>query len=96
MVSEKDGRVVISYGLMTAHRWLIAKVHRFETIIHILGLDMSRAFDTIDRAKLIEVLHSIPNVLDDDVRLIRVLLADTVLHVHFNGISTTPFKSTMG
>ena len=40
---------------------------------------MSRAFDTIDRAKLIEVLHSIPNVLDDDVRLIRVLLADTVL-----------------
>ena len=26
-----------------AHRWLTAKVHRYKTIIHLLGLDMSRA-----------------------------------------------------
>ena len=34
---------------------------------------MSRAFDTVDRAKLIEVLHSIPNVFDDDVPRLLLL-----------------------
>ena len=82
--------------IIWAHRWLIAKIHRFKIIIHILGLDMSRAFDTIDRAKLLEILNSVADIHDDDIRLIRVLLADTVIHVHFNGISTKPFTSNIG
>ena len=57
---------------------------------------MSRAFDTIDRTKLMSILERIPGMTDDHRRLIRLLLANTSLQVQFNGIMTTPFMSTIG
>ena len=33
--------------IVWAHRWLIAKVSKYRVMLHILGIDMSRAFDTI-------------------------------------------------
>jgi len=39
---------------------------RFKIIIHILGIDMSRAFNTIDRTKLMNILENIPNITEDD------------------------------
>ncbi|EGZ10137.1 hypothetical protein PHYSODRAFT_522882 [Phytophthora sojae] len=60
-----------------AHKWLCARVQRYRETIHVLGIDLSRAFDTIDRVKLVEVLQTFLH--DDEVRLIKVLLADTKL-----------------
>ena len=40
---------------------------------------MSRAFDTIDRTKLMSILERIPGMTDDHRRLIRLLLANTSL-----------------
>ena len=57
---------------------------------------MSRAFDTIDRAKLMSILDTVPGLTDDDRRLIRVLLANTSIQVNFNGVVTAPFTSTIG
>ena len=57
---------------------------------------MSRAFDTIDRGKLMSILESVPGITDDDRRLIRVLLANTSLQVEYNGVMTDPFISTIG
>lgn len=57
---------------------------------------MSRAFDTIDRTKLMEILETVPGNTDDDRRLIRLLLANTSIQVHFNGVDTKPFASTIG
>ena len=57
---------------------------------------MSRAFDTIDRGKLIGILKTIPNITCDEIRLITVLLANTTLQVQFNGILTSPFSSNIG
>ncbi len=37
-----------------AHKWMIARITKFKEELFILGIDMSRAFDTIDRAV---VLH---------------------------------------
>ena len=82
--------------LVWAHRWLIAKSLRYKVAIHVLGLDMSRAFDTIDRSKLMSILDTVPGLTDDDRRLVRVLLANTSISVHVNGITTTPFISTIG
>ena len=82
--------------IVWAHRWLAAKSLKYKVIIHILGLDMSRAFDTIDRAKLMSILNDVPGLTDDDRRLIRVLLANTSLQVEFNGVMTNPFVSTIG
>ena len=61
-----------------------------------IGIDMSRAFDTIDRAKLLVILESIDGLKEDDRRLIRVMLTNTSLQVQFNDILTKPFLSNIG
>ena len=61
-----------------------------------LGLDMSRAFDTINRSKLLNILGMIQGVGGDELRLIRILLSNTSLRVRFNGIITEPFSSNVG
>ena len=57
--------------------WLAAKTQRFQKSFRIglLGIDMSRAFDTIRRDKLLTVLDTIVN--DSELRNIRMLLAET-------------------
>ena len=82
--------------IIWAHRWLIAKTLKYRVAIHILGLDMSRAFDTIDRQKLLDILETIPGLSNDCKRLIRILLANTSLIVRFNGILTQSFESNIG
>ena len=77
--------------IVWAHRWLIAEALKCKIIVYLLGLDMSRAFDTIDRTKLITVIEFMPDIRSDDCKLIRVLLSNTTLRVSFNGVMTDPF-----
>ena len=59
------------------YRWLCAKAQRQRMTIEFLCIDLSRAFDTIRRDKLLEVLQSF---LDEpELRMIRFLLAATSL-----------------
>ena len=58
-------------------RWLAAKTQRFQKSFRVLGIDMSRAFYTIRRDKLLTVLETFVN--DSELRLIRMLLAETTL-----------------
>ncbi len=74
----------------------MAKTLRYKALVHILGIDMSQAFDTIDRAKLLDIIRNIPNINNDDFRLIHFLLANTTLQVQFNGGLTAPFTSNIG
>ena len=67
--------------IIWAHRWLAAKAIRYKAMIYILGLDMSRAFDTIDRAKLMSILRNEVRLEEDDLRMCQSLLADTNLKV---------------
>ncbi|EGZ09592.1 hypothetical protein PHYSODRAFT_523092 [Phytophthora sojae] len=71
------------------HRWLCARIQRYQESIHVLGIDLSRAFDTIDRHKLLEVLRTF--LTDDDVRLIRLLLANTTLALRSGRRTLDPF-----
>ena len=57
------------------YRWLCAKAQRQRVTIECLCIDLSRAFDTIRRDKLLEVLQSFLN--EPELRMIRFLLADT-------------------
>jgi hypothetical protein len=47
---------------------------------------MSRAFDTIDRAKLLKILESIDGLKEDDRRLIRVMLYYVILNFKSSSI----------
>ena len=76
------------------HRFLAARIQKFEEEIYITGIDMSNAFDTIRRSTLIETLQSF--LEEDEVRMIRVLLSNTTLEIKTNNIPTQSFTSNTG
>ena len=63
--------------MLFGYRWLAAKTQRIQKSFRELGIDMSRAFDTRSRDKLLTVLETFDN--DSELRIIRMLLADTKL-----------------
>ena len=60
-------------------RWLCSIVVRYHVELFFLGLDLSRAFDTVNRGKLLGACKAVAN--DDEIRMIWLLLADTSLSV---------------
>jgi retron-type reverse transcriptase len=69
-------------------------VEKFETKIHILGIDMSKPFDTVKRAKLMDILAGI--VGQTECRMIRVLLANTTLRTRIKGHYGETFTTVGG
>ena len=63
--------------MLFGYCWLAAKTQCFQKSFRVLGIDMSRAFDTIRRDKLLTVLETFVN--NSELRNIRMLLADTTL-----------------
>ena len=55
---------------------------------------MSSAFDTIYRDTVINIAEKILD--EDDIRMLRVLLADTTLEVKINGAESISFYSNIG
>jgi hypothetical protein len=51
---------------------------RYEESIHIMGIDLSKAFDCLDRDKLMKILKDI-GITEDELRMITFLLAETKL-----------------
>ncbi|RQM13383.1 hypothetical protein DD237_006674 [Peronospora effusa] len=76
------------------HRWIVARAQRYKERFHILGIDLLRAFDTVNRYKLISVLKTILD--DDEIRLIRLLLRDTMLSLRLGKCLLSPFESNTG
>jgi hypothetical protein len=80
--------------LVSAHRWLCAKTQKYKLNIHILGLDLSAAFDTIRRDKLLEIITPIFD--SDSVRMIRFLMSETTLTLRLNKFLGKEFHTTIG
>ena len=77
-----------------AHKLMIAQVMKAQESIFILGIDMSRAFDTIDRAKLLRELRSI--IDHDSWRLVQALLSNTELKTRIRNALSKPFATNIG
>ena len=77
------------------HRWLAAKTALTDLEIKITGIDMSAAFDTINRQLLLEILEKFLD--DDEIRLVQFLLSDTQISIKVNGATEErPFSSNIG
>ena len=77
------------------HRWYAAKAALCDINIHITGIDMSSAFDTIKRDLLMDILGRF--LEEDELRLIQFLLSDTSISIKINGASRDmPFLSNIG
>ena len=55
---------------------------------------MSSAFDTIKRTQMLTILESF--LERDEVRMIRVLLSNTVLQIKTSGVTSVPFETNIG
>jgi exonuclease III len=86
--------------IIWTYRWLELISDRFTKHIKIYGMDMSKAFDSIDREKLMEILSDVLHDEehgDDEIRIIRFLLANTTLKTKIQGnISEDSFRTTLG
>ena len=76
------------------YRWLCAKAQRQRVTIEFLCIELSHAFDTIRRDKLLEVLQSFLN--EPELRMIRFLLAATSLEPCLSTGECHGFASTIG
>ena len=77
------------------HRWLAAKAALSEIEIKITGIDMSSAFDTIDRQLLLNILAEF--LEEDEMRLVQFLLSETVISIKVNGTTEErPFLANIG
>ena len=76
------------------HKWLSAKCSITKDLkIYITGIDMSAAFDTINRKELLHILAEEVALEEDELRLIRFLLSKTVIQMKVNA-ATENFSFT--
>ena len=73
---------------------LAARPHVYKEKVYITGIDMSSAFGTIKRDRLIEILTTFLD--DDEIRMIRLLLTNTTLEIRDQGAKTEAFESNIG
>ena len=85
---RSTGEIVWSY------RWLLAKVKEYDITIYVTGIDMSSAFDTIHRDKLIEIAEEIMD--EDGIRILRVLLSNTSIEIKIKGAETRAVETNIG
>ena len=76
------------------YRWPCAKSQRHRVTVEFLGIDLSRAFDTIRRDKLLDTLQTF--VDESELRMIRFLLADTSLQPRLSTGDCLAFATTIG
>ena len=74
---------------------LISVVLRKQHEFHKMGIDMSSAFDTIKRSTIIRLLED-AGCSEDDVRLVRLLMANTKIKIRVNSAFSAEFISTNG
>ena len=60
-----------------------------------MGIDMSSAFDTISRKTVLNLLED-AGCTEDEIRLVRLLLSNTKLHVRVGKSTSTVFISLSG
>jgi hypothetical protein len=77
-----------------SYRWLQARVKLFNEELHICGIDMSKAFDSINRNKVLDTLK--PLIDSSSHKLIRLLLSNTYLQVRIEGGYSNPVSTVAG
>ena len=81
--------------IVWALRILVSVVMSRYWDFHKMSIDMSHAFDTIQRHRILEVVH-LAGCSDDGLRLVCLLLAGTNLMVRVRSAQSVWFETTLG
>jgi sorting nexin-29 len=77
-----------------SYRWLMAISQRYNIDIKITGIDMSKAFDCINRTELLDTAKGL--ITTSNFRILKYLLSETNLSTRINDVYGTPFRTTIG
>ena len=78
-----------------AHRFICSKVQLYQDVeIIIVGIDMSSAFDTIERGKLMQELETLLH--EDEQRMCRLLLSNTTISIKFGNHDLETVETNIG
>ena len=73
---------MINRYIAWAHRFIIGKVQLYQNLeVYITGIDMSSAFQTLNRQKLMNKLNTFLD--EDECRIIMILLSNTTINMQF-------------
>jgi hypothetical protein len=71
-------------------------VERYQERYWLLGLDLSKAFDCLDREELLRIFRDEVGATEDEMRILRTLLADTSLRTRIGKMTGQSFATTIG
>jgi exonuclease III len=77
-------------------QYLRATTQRFMERFHINSIDMSKAFDSLDRQILLNIFESEKLADNDSLRILRYLISEINLQVKVKDILSENFTSTIG
>lgn len=69
--------------VLWCYQWMIAMTQKFHMVLRLIGIDMSKAFDSVNRTMLLEALNQF--LQPTEVRMIRYLLSTTRLRTRIKG-----------
>ena len=77
-------------------QWVRGMIERYSERVKFLGLDLSKAFDSLNRSKLMEILGRYNLATEDELRMIQFLLSKTTLRGKINGELGKTFDTHIG
>lgn len=85
-----------SMDIAWLYSWLRAVGYRYQRVIHVNGIDMSKAFDCIIRKKLIFILRASVGLRRTEIQVIQSLMSVTTLQVKIGNTIGAKFSTTIG
>ena len=70
--------------IIFSYKWIDAMAKQQNKQIEILELDLAKAFDSMNRSELINILQEEVLLSDDELRIAHYLLANTSLKIRIN------------
>ena len=80
--------------IIWTYQYQTAFAERYNRIVYFLGIDLTKAFDTVDRNLLLGILT--PLIPNSSLMMLRYLMAETTLKVKIAKSTSLPFKTTHG
>lgn len=80
--------------ILWTYQYQAAYAERYNKVVHFLGIDLTKAFDTVDRTLLLGILE--PIVPPSSLIMLQYLMSNTSLILKLGKTTSNPFPTTHG
>eukprot|EP00603_Paraphysomonas_imperforata_P012801 CAMPEP_0114470260 /NCGR_PEP_ID=MMETSP0104-20121206/11163_1 /TAXON_ID=37642 ORGANISM="Paraphysomonas imperforata, Strain PA2" /NCGR_SAMPLE_ID=MMETSP0104 /ASSEMBLY_ACC=CAM_ASM_000202 /LENGTH=406 /DNA_ID=CAMNT_0001643985 /DNA_START=430 /DNA_END=1650 /DNA_ORIENTATION=+ len=80
--------------IIWTYRWFMATTEKYKETFHMMGIDLSKAFDCIDRSILLNILEG--EISDKAIRIIQYLISNTCMKCQVGKSISKSFQTNQG